>query len=102
MAIKGFRKPPQTTAEGQALATATGDFARQLENNPLLDGRILSQVTIATTATNVPHLLGRDWIGWFVVSKTSTASIYEGTQANTSQYLTLIASTAAIVDIYVF
>lgn len=102
MAIKGFRKPPQLTAEGQALVSATGDFTRQLENNPLLDGRILSRIAVATTATNIPHLLGRAWVGWFVVSKSSTAVIYEGTQANSSQYLTLIASTAATVDIYVF
>ena len=102
MAIKGFRKPPQATPEGQALANATGDFARQLENNPLLDGRFVNNVLIGTSATNISHLLGRDWIGWFVTSKTTTALIYEGTQANTSQYLTLIASTAATVDIYVF
>ena len=102
MAIKGFRKPPQATAEGQALANATGDFARQLENNPLLDGRFVNAVTIGTSATNVSHLLGRDWIGWFVTSKTSTAVIYEGTQANAAQFLTLISSASAIVDIYVF
>ena len=102
MAIKGFRKPPQATPEGQALANATGDFARQLENNPLLDGRFVNNVLIGTSATNVSHLLGRAWIGWFVTSKTTTAVIYEGTQVNTSRYLTLIASTAATVDIYVF
>ena len=102
MAIKGFRKPSQATPEGQALANATGDFARQLENNPLLDGRILTRVVVGTSATNLSHLLGRDWIGWFVVRKSTTASIYEGTQTNTSQYLTLIASASATVDIYVF
>jgi len=102
MAIKGFRKPSQATPEGQALANATGDFARQLENNPLLDGRILARVVVGTSATNLSHLLGRDWIGWFVVRKATTASIYEGTQTNAGQYLTLIASASATVDIYVF
>jgi len=102
MAIKGFRKPPQTDGPTQALATATGDFARQLENNPLLDGRLLTSKTIGTGATNVPHLLGREWIGWFVTSKTSTAVIYETTQLKSSTYLTLISTVAATVDIYVF
>lgn len=102
MAIKGFRKPPQATPEGQALVNATGDFARQLENNPLLDGRFVNNALIGTSATNVSHLLGRDWIGWFVTSKNTTAVIYEGTQVNAGQYLTLIASAAAIVNIYVF
>lgn len=102
MALKGFRKPPQSTPETQTLSNATADFTRQLENNPLLDGRILSQVVIGTTATAISHLLNRNWVGWFIVSKTSAADIYEGTQTLRSQYLTLIASSSTTVDIYVF
>jgi hypothetical protein len=102
MALKGFRKPPQNEGPMQALTIAVGDFTRQLEQNPLLDGRIIKDITISTAATNVSHGLNRQWIGWFVVSKASSASIYETTQVNTSQYLTLIASSSATVDIYVF
>ena len=102
MALKGFRKPSQNDGPTQALTNAVADFARQLEQNPLVDGRIIKNITIGTAATNVSHGLNRSWIGWFVVSRSSSASIYETTQTNTLQYLTLIASASATVDIYVF
>lgn len=102
MALKGFRKPQQDTQPTQALANAVKDFTLQLEKNPLLDGLLLKDLSIGTTDTDIVHGLGRPYVGWFVVRRTSAADIYEGTQTNTSQYLTLIASSAATVSIYVF
>lgn len=45
-------------------------------SNPLLDGVLLSNVTITASAAKFSHLLGRQPIGWFVVDDTSGAAIY--------------------------
>jgi len=103
MALKGFRKPQQTDGPTQALTNAVGDFTRQLEQNPLLDGKILSGVTVGTTSTNIPHTLGRAFRGWFLVRSTSSSVVYEvATQTDASQYLTLMTASSAVFDIYVF
>jgi hypothetical protein len=100
--IKAFKKIAQTQPELQAVINTIAEFVRPLEINPTLDGRILKGATIGTSATNIPHKLGRPWVGWFVVSRTSGVVPYEATQSNSTLFLTLTASSATTVDIYVF
>jgi hypothetical protein len=102
MALKGFRNPQQNDGPTQALAKAVADFTRQLENNPLLGGRRLEGVTVGTSTTNIPHLLGQAWKGWFVTRNSNGASVEQGTQVDDTQYLSLFASASVVVDIYVF
>ena len=102
MALKGFRNPQQNDGPTQALAKAVADFTRQLENNPLLDGRLLADVTVGTSTTNIQHLLGRPYRGWIVTKNSNGATVEQGTQLNTEQFLSLFASASVVVDIYVF
>ena len=78
------------------------EFVRPLEQNPILDFRILTDVTISSTAVDIPHKLGRPWTGWTVISRTNGVVPYESTQTNESIYLTLVAASSTTVDLYVF
>jgi len=100
--IKAFKKIAQLTPELQAVVNSIVDFVRPLEQNPILDFRIIQDVTITTSATDIQHKLGRAWQGWFVVSRTNGVVPYETTQTDTTKYLTLIAASSTTVDIYVF
>lgn len=100
--IKVFKKISQQIPELQQVINNIADFTKPLENNPLLDGRILQDVVIGTSDTNIPHKLERPWVGWFVISRTSAVVPYEGTQINTSSFITLVAASSVTVDIYVF
>lgn len=100
--IKAFRKIAQTLPELQAVINAVADFVRPLEQNPLIDGRLIEGVVVGTSTTDIPHKLGRPWVGWVVTSRTSSVVPYETTQTNTSAFLTLVASSQTTVDIYVF
>lgn len=100
--IKAFKRLTTTIPEIQQVINNIAEFVKPLENNPILDGRVLSGVSIGTSATNIPHKLGRPWVGWFVISRTSGVVPYEGTQLNTTDYLTLQAASAITVDLYVF
>lgn len=100
--IKAFKRIFQQQPELQAVVNSVAEFVRPLEQNPLLDYRILNNVTIGTTAVDVPHKLGRPWTGWMVIGRTDGVVPYESTQTNESIYLTLVAASSTTVDLYVF
>lgn len=100
--IKAFKKIAQQQPELQAIVNAIAEFVRPLEQNPLLSGRVLEAVTVGTADTNIPHKLGRKWVGWIIIGRTSSVVPYEGTQDDTGLFLTLVAASETIVDIYVF
>lgn len=100
--IRAFKRISQKQPELQAVINSVAEFVRPLELNPILDGRIIEGVVIGTSATDIPHKLGRKWAGWFVVSRTSGVVPYETTQTNETTFLTLIAASQTTVDIYVF
>lgn len=100
--IKAFKRIAQKQPELQAVINSVAEFVRPLELNPILDGRIIEDVVIGTSATDISHKLGRKWVGWFVVSRTSGVVPYESTQTDDTKYLTLIAASSITVDIYVF
>lgn len=72
--------------------------------NPLMDGVLLERVMLASGSNQVPHRLGRRLIGWFVTRLRSSVTIYDTQDTNTlpNQFLTLVASGTATVDLFVF
>lgn len=100
--IKAFKKISQTIPELQQVINAVVEFVRPLELNPILDSKLLTDVVIGTSATHIPHTLGRPWVGWVVTSRTSSVVPYETTQTDASRFLSLIAASSTTVDIYVF
>lgn len=102
MSIKAFRKPLQVTGDSQILATAVDDYVRQITLNPFLDGKLIQQIKVSTVKVDIPHSLGRRFVGWAQTRKTSV-NVYEAaTQTDPTKYLTLQASAGDIVDIYIF
>lgn len=72
--------------------------------NPLLNGYILTEISLAAGANIIEHGLGRPLIGWFLVRRRANESVYDTQDSNTSPSTTLqlTASGAVVVDIYVF
>ena len=76
-------------------------FAKVLEDNPLLDGRLLEDVALNAAAnTDINHGLGRVPRGWILTDQSAAATVYR--VAWTTTTLTLLASGATTVDIWVF
>lgn len=72
---------------------------------PVVDGRIITGVSIANTATAVNHGLGRLPLGWVVITKDTANHVFEATAdrlARTDKHLRLTASATTIVDLWVF
>lgn len=80
---------------------AVVDAVRALEALPILRGRLLTSQAVGTSSTAIYHNLGRVPVGWFIVRKLASVTVYE-TGTATSTTLNLISSSAATLDIWVF
>lgn len=68
------------------------------------DGRLLKGVQLALGANNVPHTLGRPFVGWHLVDILGNANVYRDAAsiAPASAILPLITTASVTVDIWVF
>ncbi len=73
-------------------------------SNPVTNGVLLKNVSLAIGANVINHTLGRKLQGWVPVRLRSSATIFDTQDANTMPELTLqlTASAAAVVDLYCF
>ena len=103
MAIKAFRKSPQETPEVSALSIAIDDYTRQLTSNPLLDQVVIRQIQVSTTKVDIPHSLGRRWLGWVLTRNNAAIIVYEApVQAAPEKYISLVATGSGAIDISLF
>lgn len=72
--------------------------------NPLIDGVLLQKVVLAVGSNQVAHKLGRKLIGWYPTRVRAAATFYDTQDTNTlpEEFLTLVASAAVTIDLFVF
>lgn len=74
-----------------------------LQTVPIVQGRLVKDVTTSTSGFEVPHGLGRTWQGFIVVKSIADINVWaNSTQTNSNRYITLDASAASIVSLWVF
>ena len=80
------------------------DFARQLENNPLLDGILIEGIEFSGAVTVlVPHKLGRKPRGYILTDVTGgLVGIARNAGAWDAQFLSLASSGLCTIAIWVF
>ncbi len=72
--------------------------------NPVVNGILLSGVSLSTGSNTINHKLGRKLQGWCLTRVRASAAIYDTQDSNTMPELTLKLTSSAnvTVDIYVF
>lgn len=73
-------------------------------SNTLVDGRLISGVSLVNGSNTINHKLGRNLLGYIIVGINGIASIYDN-QANNQTpdlTLTLISNAAVKVNLWVF
>ena len=72
--------------------------------NPLLNGRLIQNVSVVSGQNVINHGLGRKLQGYIVVLNDSNVTFYDDQATNQRPELTLLlqASGAAIITLYVF
>jgi hypothetical protein len=100
-------------SKGRAVAKFHGESAdiQRLQKNletavaqaiksPLLDGRIIPNVTLASGDNKIEHKLARTLRGYLVIDRTNGATIYR--TSIDDKYLTLNSSAQITVSLWVF
>lgn len=82
----------------------TRDAIQKILANPVLNGVLLTEVSLSVGTNSINHGLGRVLEGWIVVRQRDQADIWDSQDDNTTpQYtLDLDSDTATIVDLYLF
>lgn len=81
------------------------NFTNQLSQKSIIDGQILKQVNLISGSINeIPHKLGRELIGWYVIRNRANSVIWDSQDSNLRKTLTLILECSAdtVVDLWVF
>lgn len=75
-----------------------------LLKNPVLNGNLLTSVSLSSGSNTISHGLNRNLQGWIMVRVRSSATFYDTQDSNPSPNLTLtlVASANVVCDIYVF
>lgn len=73
-------------------------------SNLLVQGQILTGISLINGTTVVNHKLGRKLVGWFIVGINAAATIYDNQATNQTPQLTLslTSNAAATANIWVF
>ncbi len=73
-------------------------------DNELVDGVVLTNVSLSTGSNVIAHTLNRTLLGWMVVRQRAQADIWDTQDLNVNAALTLLLSASApvVVDIYCF
>jgi hypothetical protein len=72
--------------------------------NPLVNGRLLTNIPLVTGTNVIDHKLGRKLQGWFIVGINGIAEVYDNQAANQTPALTLvlISNAAVSCNVWVF
>lgn len=86
------------------LQTGWSSQLNPLLNNPVLSGRLLKNVELASGANVINHGLGRKLQGWVLTRVRAAETVSDTQDDNSTPQLTLqlTASGAVTVDLYVF
>ncbi len=70
-------------------------------SNEIVNGLLLSNITITTGVNVINHLLGRKQIGWYITDINAAAQIYRSQPLNNLQ-LTLTSDADCVASLWVF
>ncbi len=104
MTLKAFQKPSSLAPDLEVLARSVTDFTQQLTKNPTIDGVLIQGIDLtAGTLKDVPHSLGRPWVGMVVTYKTTFADVIATHNPMTdSLTLPLTSNVSISCDVWVF
>lgn len=75
---------------------------KTLPSIELLDGVLLQDIALNTSPSRVEHRLGRKPVGYVVVRRSSSATVYDQADTKPEFFLNLTASAATVVSLWVF
>lgn len=82
-----------------------GAVFEEIGNKEILRGVLIKNISLVSgTPTEVPHLLGRELVGYLVIRKRSQSDVWDSQDANKLKNKTLILNCSAnvVIDLWCF
>jgi hypothetical protein len=95
-----FRKVFDGNEQNQRIQSNIEAAVAQTLRSPLLDGRMISDITLVSGDNKLEHKLARKVRGYLVIDRSNGATIY--TSSKDEKFLTLNASTGSVISLWVF
>jgi len=104
MAIKPLEEQRSGNQDLELMMQDIKAFVKVLEDNPILDGRMIEAVEFAAAALTVTvnHGLGRQPLGWFITDFTALAGTGVVRDDWDTSTITFTASAACDLNLWVF
>ena len=102
MSLKEFKKLHIKEFETSRLQSNVAEYVNQITSNPTLDFRILEDISVSTTATDIDHGLGRPVLGYFIIKSNAQVTIFDTTSTTPNVTVKITASATATINLYVF
>ncbi len=99
--FKPFRKVVTTNKDLNLIQDNLLQTLDSLAKNPLLGGKLLSQVALKSGSNTLNHGLGRNYVSWAVFRPTAAMTLYETASPDPSKFLVLVASAPGAADLLV-
>ena len=98
---------PQFNTKDRILAMLQSQWASSIDpviTNPLVQGQLLPNITVATGSNTIDHKLSRKLQGYMVVMQSAPATFYDTQATNPmpAQTLQLVSSGPAVISLWVF
>ncbi len=102
MTLKAFRTTSSQNMDIDVLSKSVRDYTEQLTKNPMLDGILLQNIELSN-GKELPHSLGRPWVGMLVTYSTAFA-IVRAVKAPQTDISTIYieSDVPTTVDVWVF
>jgi hypothetical protein len=87
------------------IQTNLGKQVNPVLKQKILNGALLTNVALSTTATPVPHKLGRKYAGFWVAGASANATVYQldfAAPVQAQSVINLVASAPVTVNLWVF
>ena len=103
MSLKAMKTIQPSSYDMDVIQRNTKEFVQQLENNIILDGVLLKDISLSSaSATIIEHKLNREYQGWMITKIDANTNVWESSSTLPKSHLTLNCSTNCIVSIYIF
>lgn len=100
MSIRSLKEQHFSETDLSRLMANLKEWTNQVTPLEILQGRLIEDLAVTTTATAFVHGLGRTPRGWIIVDKTADVRVWR--TAWTSTKITLDSSGSATIAIWVF
>ena len=101
LSLSHFKQIVTSDYELSRVQSNVAEFLNNLINQDFINGNIIS-CSVGTTNTSIEHKLMREFKGWVIIDTLASADVWRVDIGEKNKFITLIASSACDIKIFVF